>query len=124
MLARMMEVELGEIVLSVAFGDAAARRHNHLGGMTEIDHRHGKALPIDLKLGDIGVNRLSQIDRRLLGADGAGLELGLQLPPVTGAAFALIVPRFLSRRGRSRLRGRAARKTDRTHGGGGQTGQH
>jgi hypothetical protein len=84
MLARMMEVELDEVVAGAGNrGGASGRRLDLDGVAVVLDHPRPR-LPSDVDVAKGARDRLGKVDRRLLDADAAGLEVGRELAPFPG----------------------------------------
>ncbi len=92
MLARMMEVKLQQLVLFVAKLDRAARGGIELDRVAVVHDGLRAANPVDLQRGQIGADRLFNVDRRLLRADRTDAIRGVGIAPMGGPFGALIAP--------------------------------
>lgn len=84
LLARLVEVELHELVASAADVDRAARRVVRLDRVAVVDDRKRRGVVVETDRGKVGDFRAVDIDRPLIPAEPAGLEPGAQRAPVRG----------------------------------------
>ena len=117
MLARMMEVELDEVVFGAADGAGAAGIGVDLYGVAVVDDAQRERLVVERDRAGRALHGAVEIDGSLLQPELADLEVGLQPAPVLGAGVAGIAPvrvRGLgagSRLGRHRASGADAKRT-------------
>jgi hypothetical protein len=115
MLARVVKVKLQELIARVADDAGRAGIGIDLDCVAVVDNAQRQRLVVIIDRANVALDAASQIDWRLLQAELAHLEIGLQFSPFFRAALAFIAPmrRCASIRRRIQGNGRPGLETTR-----------
>src|SRR5690606_690084 len=103
-LARMVEMELDEIILRAGNGAGTAGIGVDLDGMAIVDEAQRKPAIVEPDAARVARQRSRQIDRRLLQAELADFEVRRELAPMLGSGLSLVGPMRLGVAIRRRMR--------------------